>query len=171
MATYQHYAQRREADGSTPPTIVVPEAATQTFVKGDLLTLSSGKAAIAVAANATHTSADLESGLVIGTAVADASGVTNTPVAIELITDNTLIRLPVIHGTPASAVTAVAQLGVGYDIGHWTDGSSVTGWGYMIDDTSVKNVIPVELIEPAGEVYGTAWCKIAQRARLDMVGA
>lgn len=167
---FQKYAIRKESDGSTPPTVIVPEAASQTFKAGDFVTLSSGKATIAIAANATYTSGDLESGLIFGTAVADATGTTDAPCAIELITDNSLFMLPAGHATPASAVNAVAQLGVGYDLIHHTSGG-VTAWFYGIDDTSVKNVIPVELIDAAGTAYGLSWCKIAQRARLDMVGA
>lgn len=171
MATYQFYNQRRESDGSTPPSVTVPEAASQTFKKGDFVTLTGGKAAIAVASSATYASADLEAGLIFGTVVANATGTTDAPCVVELITDNSLFRLPATHATAGSRVTAVAQLGVGYDLAHYIDANGVRGWAYTIDDVTVKNVIPVELIEPAGTLNGTAWCKIAQRARLDMVGA
>lgn len=167
---FQKYNLRKESNGAPVESLRGVEAASQTFVKGDFLTLSSGKLAIAVAASGTYTSGDLESATIIGTADADATGVTDTPLTYTPLTDNTLHLLPILHGTPASAVSAVAQLGVGYDLGHYTL-NGVTVWGVMIDDTSVKNVIPMALQDTVGTQYGTVWAKFANRARLDMVGA
>lgn len=170
MASYAHLGVRyRTTDGGPAQILTFPEAASQTFIAGDLVTLSSGKVAVAVAASATHASSDVEAGTILGVALENASGTTDDPVKVAIADDRLQILLTVIHGTPAIAVTAVAQVGVGYDVGHWTDGSTpaVTGWGYMIDDTSATNAMVVELDNKyaVGTQYGTAWCKIPASKR------
>lgn len=81
-----------------------PEAASQSFVAGDFVTVnSSGQVAIAATAgNALASTGDR----LIGVANEAASGTTNNYVEIEVFTEDTRFTLPVYHATPASAVTA-----------------------------------------------------------------
>ena len=159
MATYRNLGlSYRTTDGDPPDVAHYPEAASQTFKAGDLVTLSSGKVAVAVAASTTYASADLEGGTVLGIALADATGVTDTAVPVAIANSRLLIPLLVLHGTPASAVTAVTQVGTAYDIAHYTI-NGVTTWGYTIDDTSASNIVIHNLDPnyPVGEQYGVAY--------------
>ena len=167
MASYAFLGVRyRTTDGGPANIKTFPEAATQTFVAGDLVTLSSGKVAVAVAASGTYSSSDVEGGTILGVALEPASGTTDDPVKVAIADGRLEILLTCLHATPASAVTAVAQVGTTYDIGHYTL-SGVTGWGYMIDDTSAANAMPVDIDDryAVGEQYGTAWCKIPAAKR------
>ena len=157
----------RYTGGEAPAAIPYTEAASQTFKAGDPLTLSSGKVAVAVAANATYASGDLESAKVIGFALKDASGATDAPIMVSPLRDDVEWLVPVAHGTPASAVIAQANVGAGFDLGHWTDGSGVTAWGVTLDDTSVKNVIVTALKDPVGTQYGEVWVRFSNVADIN----
>jgi len=146
MATFRNLGlSYRTTDGDPPDVAHYPEAASQTFKAGDLVTLSSGKVAVAVAASTTYASADLEAGTVLGIALADATGVTGTAVPVAIANSRLLIPLLVLHGTPASAVTAVTQVGTAYDIAHYTI-NGVTAWGYTIIFTLSSSVSLFHLI-------------------------
>ncbi len=88
------------------------EGASQTFPCYELVTFSSGKVVIAKAAGSTLVTADL----ILGRALSDASGVTDNPIIVDVWLPGHSERLPVYHGTAASAVTAIADNGVAYGI-------------------------------------------------------
>ncbi|HAM40055.1 MAG TPA: hypothetical protein DCP69_01615 [Candidatus Omnitrophica bacterium] len=136
-----------------------PEAATCVAKRGEPVLLSSGKIA-----RCTTTATSLTSGTgVAGWAMADASGTTDADIVVLMANDSTEWLIPVIHGTAASAVTAVTNVGTQYCISHLTTG----GWyGYEISVTTNPVIEVTELCAEyaAGEQYGTAWVKIATTA-------
>src|SRR3989304_9541801 len=105
-----------------------PEAATCVAKRGERVLLSSGKMA-----RCTTTATSRTSGTgVAGWAMADASGTTDADIVVLMANDSTEWLIPVIHGTAASAVTAVTNVGTQYCISHLTTG----GWyGYEISVT------------------------------------
>lgn len=161
---------RRTVGKRGPGTIThFPEAASQSFKYGDLVTLSSGKVAVLIApvtgAYVVGTG-DVDSagdGAIVGMALRAASGTTDTSIPVWVFNEQSEILLTVMHATPASAITAVAQVGVKYDIVNQilASGGPQT-WVYTIDDTTNPNVIVQEIDPsyPVGEQYGTAWCRV-----------
>lgn len=147
MATLQNYAPLNFVDGPVTR-LRFPEAASQSFKAGDLVILSSGKVAISVAAG---NSLDTDT-KILGMALEPATGVTDTMVSVLVFLGSVSMDLPVYHGTPASAVTAVANNGTAYALYH-----SSTG-GFMVDlsNTTKPNVRQVTISPryPVGEQYG-----------------
>ena len=139
-----------------------PEAASQTFKMGDLVELVSGKVTQIVAAGNTAGSSDK----VLGMAMRDASGTTDTAIPVVVANDATLFLLPVWHTTPGSAVTAVTDVGTAYALGHRTV-SSVTNYVVTLDDTTDTHIVPVQIADDfaVGEQYGWEWCKVQAAAR------
>ncbi len=99
-----------------------PEAATQTFVVGDFLTInSSGQISIAATAgNVLENAGDV----LVGTAVEDASGTTNNLIQVATIAENTVYELP------SDAATALTDIGVTCALLNETTG----GWMADIGD-------------------------------------
>jgi len=158
---------------STALILKYPEAATQTFKAGDFLTINStGQVAIAVAATSTYASADVDTTNIIGMALNDASGTTNTPVSVVVATETTLFLVQATK-SGGSEVTATSHLNKKYDLAHYQVGG-VNGWGYTTDDTTAPNVVVVELYtapgEAVGDTNGRAWVKILSTKRQFEVG-
>jgi hypothetical protein len=130
-----------------------PEAASQTFVTGDLLAISSGTCTIAKAAGNDFNQDD---GDFLGIAGEAASGTTGNKVQVHVPCDRgATFELPVEHATAASAVTAESQVGTEYELTHTSAGV----WGVTIDTTS-KPVVKVKDVSDrfaVGEQYGTVW--------------
>lgn len=132
-----------------------PEAASQTFKKGDLVYLVSGKVTAYPASPTTQK--------LLGQAQADASGVTDTNIPVVIADDNVDFLLPVYHATPASAITAVTDVGLagGYGAKQVTV-SSVTAWAVDLQNTT-NNLLMVQEIAKdyaAGTQYGLYWVKV-----------
>jgi len=128
-----------------------PEAASQSFKAGDLVTLSGGKIQAPVAAGNNLGANDDP----VGIALADASGTTNNMLSVYCFIVPTIVRWPVYHGTPASAVTAYAQIGVSYEVRYQTGaiwcidvGSTTNTKGKIL---SIHNQDPQN---PVGTQYG-----------------
>lgn len=95
-----------------------PEAASQTFKgKKHLVYLNTSGQVVAYVKDGATSATAADAGTVIsapnllGIAQADASGTTNTLVPVQVFSSQTVLELPVYHSTPASAVTAYAQVG------------------------------------------------------------
>ncbi len=82
------------------------EAASQSFLKGELVYLVAGKVTV-VASGGT---------VIWGIALQDATGTTDEPIDVQVDDGTLVLRGNVYHGTAASAVTAVANLGIKYGI-------------------------------------------------------
>lgn len=81
-----------------------PEAASQSFKAGQFVYLASGK--VTVCADDATT--------ILGMAMQDATGVTDSDILVALAVPENTFEANVYHGTPASAVTAITQVGVNY---------------------------------------------------------
>jgi len=138
-----------------------PEAASQTFKRGDFVYLASGKVTEAVAPGSNLKD---DGNLAIGIAAGDASGTTDQACSVILLDDDLQICLPVTHATASSAITAVTQVGTAYEL------ENVTSYGYAvaIDNTGnpIAKVVEIADQYPVGEQYGWVWVKIiaAERA-------
>lgn len=116
MATLQRYAPAGILNPNEAYIMEGYEAATQTFKAGDWVDNSSGKIEKGVAAGNTYGANDDPWGI----ALEDASGVTNNRVKIYKIHPGLVQRLPVYHGTAASAITAYADIGSAFGIRNHT---------------------------------------------------
>ena len=90
----------------------------------------------------------------MGIALADASGTTNAPIPILKIVPGFRLWLPVYHATPASAVTALSQIGTAYEIRFHTGnilcvdiGSTTNTKGWISDIVNQAQM-------PVGTQYG-----------------
>lgn len=133
--------------GGPPHRVHLPEGGSQTFKKGDFLILSSGRVVISGSAPSAAT--------VLGIAAHDASGVQDTPVAIEEANDDTLF---VINGI---STTAITHIGVACQLnltsGNWT---ADTG-------TAANTLIPVKLDprDTLADTNGRYICQVHSAAR------
>jgi len=83
-----------------------PEAASQSFKEGQLVYLSSGKV----------TACASDQPLIAGMALQDASGTEDTKIAVAIARPGVWFEMNVYHATPASAVTAVTDVGKKYGL-------------------------------------------------------
>lgn len=136
--------------------VTLEEAATQSFVAGDILKIdSAGQVSLGAAAGNDMTSSGTTVG---GIALADASGVTGASIQVLVPKDlSAELSLPVSHGTPASAVTNKNQVSDTYVLTN--DANSV--WSVAIDTTSnpIVTVMAVDSTYAEGEQYGFLWVK------------
>ena len=119
-----------------------PEAASQSFKRGQWVVLSSGKATV-VASDATE---------LAGLALEDASGVTDAPVQIAVPRASCKFRSSVFHGTPGSAITAITQPGSKFGL-EVENNKCYIG----IDDTSNKAFLATRVVLPTGHAVGDQW--------------
>lgn len=126
-----------------------PEAASQSFKKGQLLILnSSGQVAIFVASGSNH---DTDADSLYGIALEDASGTTNANVKVRVFMPGDMLRLPVFHSTPGSAVTAETLVGETYVL------RNVSGVPFINIETSTKasgRIVGIDDTYDIGESYG-----------------
>jgi hypothetical protein len=126
-----------------------PEAASQTFKKGQAIYLSSGK----VAACAT------DAVLIAGFACQDASGITDTEIAVAIAQPGTLFEMNIYHSTPASAITAVTDVGTRY-------GLYVSGNKSYVDKEDLVNlrfvVVALSPKDTVGDTYGRVLAEVGK---------
>lgn len=138
-----------------------PEAASQSFVVGDILTIdASGQISIGSAADSDLTSAGDD---IVGIAGEAASGTTNNYVKVLVPVDfGSQVLLPVEHATAASAVTAEAQVGDTLVLSH--EGGV---WAAAIDTTSnpVIKVMDIASDYAVGTQYGRVWVSFIASVR------
>lgn len=150
MATAQNWGPMAAENARVTVTRPYTEAASQTFVAGDLVTLSSGKVAIAKAAGNTMVAADK----ILGRAASDASGTTDAAIDVHVFLPGHTERLPVYHGTAASAVTAITDVGTAYGLRN----DATQGWCIALDETGATTtkvrIVGIAPDFPVGEQYG-----------------
>lgn len=157
MATFKSSTKYRVTNGTgSVRQEDFPEAASQTFKRGDLVYLVSGKVTVVPSSPTTEK--------ILGMALADASGTTDTMLPVLIADDNVEFSVPVYHGTPASAITAVTDVGLdgGYGLKKATV-SSRPAWALDLENTT-NDVLFVQSIDkefPAGTQYGRYWVKVA----------
>lgn len=146
--------------GRTPNDIWGYEAASQTYKPMDFLIDSSGSLAIGCATNASIAT----SSTIIGLADSAASGTTAARAPFIPVDEDVLVRLPVYHGTPASATTAVTQIGSTFNLFR----STANAWFCDISSTTAPYFTVVDIDKeayPVGETYGYVWGFIKSAAR------
>ena len=127
--------------GNSPEVRYFLEASAQSFKSGQFVYLSSGK----VAACADNTAS------VLGMAVHDASGEENKKIAVFVANKDTVFEMNVYHATPASAITAITQLGGKYglevdDNKCYLNLASTSDVAFQVRDFSPKDSV--------GDTYG-----------------
>jgi hypothetical protein len=103
-------------------TLALPEAATQTFIKGDFLTIdSNGRVQQAVAAGSRlGATSGAITNRIVGRAEVNASGTTGRFVSVMIAEPGTEFLLPVDHATPSSAVPNTNLVGKQFELKHVT---------------------------------------------------
>lgn len=102
--------------GNSPQVLSFPEAATQTFVAGEVVKLVNGKV--------TEISDDTPAS-VLGVAVQAASGVTDTMIQVAIANADTIFEANYSNDSQAGAVTAVTIVGTKRDLDRDTANSKV----------------------------------------------
>jgi hypothetical protein len=107
------------------------EAASQTWVVGDLIYLASGKLTVC---GLTSTKLNTP---IAGQALVAATGVTDTAVNFRVIRPDDVYAMNVYHATAASAITAITNLGTSYGIIKPT--ASGSKWVVDIENTTIED--------------------------------
>lgn len=131
-------------DGSAPVILHAPEAAGQTYKKGQLVYLVAG--AVTVMAD--------DGQVCLGMVTQDATGTTGTDMEIIIATPVTVFEVNVYHSTAASAVTAATQIGENYALQVdsnkcYCDIEDVTNVLFRVIKLSPKDTV--------ADVYGRVW--------------
>ena len=124
--------------------IHLPEAATQSFKKGEFVYLVSGKVTVL------PTTVQSQS-KIAGMALRDASGTTDTAIPIAVAEEGVVFEANVYHSTAASAITAVTQVGASYGIKVSSNKQYVN-----IEDTT-NRIAKIKRLSPkdtTGDQYG-----------------
>lgn len=131
-----------------------PEAAAQTFKRGDLVYLVSGQVTAAASAGSNVAGATK----LLGIALKDASGTTNAIVPVAIANPNLRWVLPVFAASSpgTNALTAITIVGSTYELNRAAAGK----WGVdLLNNTNAKVVVTA--IHPqyaVGEEYG--WVEV-----------
>lgn len=129
--------------GKAPLERVYPEASSQSFAAGALVYLASGKV----------TACADDAVTILGIAKTAASGTANTDISVQIIDIDDEFAATVYNATAASAITAVASVGLKYPI--QLDSSK-----YYLDNTDqntpafVVQGIYLKPGETIGDIYG-----------------
>jgi hypothetical protein len=119
-----------------------PEAASQSFERGELIYLVAGKVTVC-ADDATS---------IAGIAMEDASGTTDNQILIAIPSSGATLISSVYHSTPASAITAITQPGTRYGY------KVVSNKGYIdIEDTTNLAFLAKDIILPVGHSVGDVY--------------
>lgn len=158
MATLTYQIPRRKGNWGVQ---YFPEAASQSFKAGDVLSIStSGTVSIA---SASGTDYDTDADDFVGIAAEDASGTTNNYVQVHIPEDNSACALfPLEHATATSAVTAESLVGDTYVLSH---NSGI--WAVAIDNSTkpIVKIVDIASDYAVGEQHGTVWVKFLSTAR------
>lgn len=135
--------------GASPVILPFPEAASQTFKAGAIVVLdTNGKVAIAAAPGAT---ADTNSGIFLGVACADSTGITNALCNVECFNDHMGLYLPSYSAT----VFAQTMIGSATNYALYNDGSV---WKVDLSNTTrpVARLITIDLTDRRPPVTQTS---------------
>lgn len=135
--------------GNSPEIRYYPEAASQSFKAGELVYLASGKVTICGA----------DPSLILGMAMEDATGTTNTDLAVAIANKDTVFEGNVYHGTPASAITAITDVGTDYGVVN-----ADNKWYVDVSDTSNVRILVRDLSkkDAVGDTYGRVLFQVMQ---------
>lgn len=129
-----------------------PEAATQTFVEGEVVYISSGYV----------TECGDDPAIILGFAAKDGSNSTSNgsvDVPVYVADHDTLFCASVYHGTPGSAVTAVTLVGTAYGLYRDTTNSKV--YVDISDTTNTRvRVVKLDPRDDVGDRYGRVWFRV-----------
>lgn len=114
--TMQKMRAVKTISGNSPQILSFPEAASQTFVRGEIVCLINGK--VTEIANDTP-------GSVLGVAVQDASKVADTMIQVAIANSDTIFEANYSNDSQAGAVTAVTIVGTKRDLDRDTGKSKV----------------------------------------------
>lgn len=129
------------------------EAASQSFLKGDLVYLASGKLTICTYTGGANS--NLHNSRIAGQALADAEGVTDTVHHIKVIRPDDIYAANVYHATLGSAVSAQTQLGLTYGLRRVSNKVVVAIEETVQDATyALGRVKVVGFADPVGDTYG-----------------
>ena len=157
MAVTRTARLARMLDGSRPVTLTVPEAATQTFLVGDLVYMASGYCTVCGADPAKILG-------IVKTAGSNNVADGTSDVDVLVITPNMLVAMQVHHGTPTSADIEVTDRFTAYGI-------AVTSNKWYVDkaDTSATRCRIIEFRDAVGTVNGVVHVQFFA-ANLDLGG-
>lgn len=127
-----------------------PEAASQSFKHGEFVYLVSGKVTVC-ASDATS---------ILGMAMRDASGTTDTDIPVLVADQDTIFRGNVYHASAGSAVTAVTTCYP--DAGPYALYVASNKHHVDIEDTGHDAILPVALDnrDTVGDTYGRIYFKL-----------
>lgn len=159
MAYPTNQARRYRYTAGSPDIRLYPEAATQTFQDMEMVNLASQKVQRIVGISTTVTSGDA----VLGMALADASGVTNTNIPVLLANNSVEFAFPA-NNTTASVATSITFVGLSCALYH----TSTTGY-YAASTGSTSNpafqITEIDANDAVGTTGGYLWGKIPVGAR------
>lgn len=124
-----------------------PEAASQSFKAGQLVYLVSGKVTVC-ASDATS---------IAGKVLQDASGVTDTMVAVAILRPGVWMEMNIYHSTPASAITAVADVGTKYGL---YVGSNLCHCDKEDTTNTRLKVVALSPRDKVGDTYGRVYVEV-----------
>lgn len=156
--------------GAQVPSIAYPEAASQSFNAGDFVTLASGAITLATAtAGATSTSL---AGIVLGMALAPATGTTGNLIPVALAAPGVQFSLPVCSGT-ASSTSVSTSVGSAYDLAKPTLGGVATfavNLASAVNASAAATTSCVSVIDydrsSLGQANGRLWVSLSPVSRL-----
>lgn len=129
MALTANQAKSYFAWKNLGPTVLGYEKGSASFKKDDpVIVDSSGLIDIAAASGSNIDN----SVTIVGVAMADATGVANTPCKIAIIKSGTRAIMPVLHSSAASAVTAITNINETFVVKN----DATYGWGLLLSTTT-----------------------------------
>ena len=148
----------KETNGSDLEVEYWPEAASQSFKKGQLVYLASGKV----------TACASDAVVIWGVATEDASGTTDTLIGVLPLTVNSILSACVYNATAASAITAVALQGLKQPL-------VVASNKCYVDNTDQTTpcfvVYKIDPRDAVGDIYGRYYVKMIATTLQSIVGA
>lgn len=174
MAQLPSWERRPSIGGVMPANMALAEAASQTFKKGDFLTIdSNGRVVQTLSAGsslgATTATINNTAARVIGQADQDASGVTGALVQVVPL-KGVQFLLPVYSATPASAIASTAQIGKSYELIYVN--SDIDHFAVNLDATTNIKLQVVDMLPGAGgqNLYADLGVGTGNYANVDFKG-
>lgn len=131
------------------PSVIMYEKGSASFKAGEpVIVDSDGLVDIAAASGSNVTN----SATIVGIAQEDATGTANNPVNVALILEKTRLVMPVLHATPASAVTAITNINETFVLKN----DATYGWCLLLSTTTnaCAKMTGIYREFPVGTQYG-----------------
>jgi hypothetical protein len=169
--TFEKQVRVRTADGTIPRIVNAPVAASAAIKMGDILAISSGQVAQAIALPGSDSTETSAGGVTLyGVAMADVTtgasvneATDRIPVAV--FDDNLEVALKIHNATASSAEPRDLTVATAYSLGRWR-GASADVWWYFVDTSTTNG--EMRYVERTGnndEDYGLVWCKCVSTYR------